>query len=79
MAEQKTTAKAETTEKLVTIRLPLTKTERDDVFVGVNGRRWQIQRGKDVEVPKCVANELRHQEAMLMAAYERQSELAQED
>ena len=70
---------AETTEKLVTIKLPLTKTEKDDVYVGVNGRTWQIQRGKEVKVPKCVAEVLRHQEEMLMAAYEYESRVAQED
>ena len=34
------------------------------VFVGVNGETWLIQRGVDVEVPKAVAEVLRHSEEM---------------
>lgn len=79
MAEQKTTAKAETTEKLVTIKLPLTKAEKDDVYVGVNGRTWLIQRGKEVKVPECVVEVLRHKEEMLMASYEYENRVAQDD
>ena len=55
-------------EKLVTIRLPLTRTERNDVYVAVNNRTWLIQRGKEVQVPECVAEVLRHQEEMLEKA-----------
>lgn len=57
-------------EKMVTIRLPLTRTEKDDVPVGVNGRTWLIKRGVDVEVPECVAEVLRHKEEMLEQAME---------
>ena len=42
-------------EELVTIKLPMTKDLKDDVFVRVNQRTWQIQRGVKVEVPRCVA------------------------
>lgn len=28
---------------------------KDDVFVAVNGRSWQIKRGEDVEIPAYVA------------------------
>lgn len=28
---------------------------KDDVFVAVNGERYQIQRGKEVEVPDYIA------------------------
>jgi hypothetical protein len=55
-------------EKMVKIRLPLTRTEKDDVFVGVNGRTWLIKRGVDVEVPECVAEVLQHKEKMLEVA-----------
>lgn len=51
-------------EPMVTIRLPLTKELKDDVFVSVNNRTWQIQRGKQVQVPACVAEVLRHSEEM---------------
>lgn len=50
----------------VTIRLPLTKTERDDVLVGLNGKMYQIQRGHSVEVPRGVAEILENSEQMMM-------------
>ncbi len=66
MADTKieTTAK----EKKVKLTIPMTRTEKEDVFVGVNGRRWQIKRGIEVEVPACVAEVLRHREEMLTQA-----------
>jgi hypothetical protein len=57
-------------EKTVVINLPITRAEKDDVFVGVNGRTWLIQRGVDVEVPACVVEVLRHKEEMLRIAME---------
>ena len=51
-------------EKSVTIRLPKNRNQQEDVFVSVNNRTWLIQRGVSVEVPQCVAEVLRHQEAM---------------
>ena len=36
--------------------------EETEVFVGVNGQSWRIQRGKTVEVPACVAEVLRNAE-----------------
>ena len=36
---------------------------KDDVFVAVNGRTFQIVRGVEVEVPACVAEGLEHSEA----------------
>lgn len=59
-----------TTEKKVKIRLPLTRTEKDDVYVAVNGRPYQIQRGKEVEVPASVAEILQHKEEMLAKSME---------
>ena len=55
-------------EKLVKVRIPKTKENQDDVFVSVNNRTWLIQRGKEVEVPECVAEVLLHQEEMLEEA-----------
>ena len=70
----KTTAAAEAIqeepkkEKLVTIRLPLTKEDTRPVYVRVNGRKWGIPRGKPVEVPECVAEVLEHAEEQMLQA-----------
>lgn len=53
------------TEKTVKVRLPLTRTEKNDVYVAVNGKSYLIKRGVDVEVPEFVAEVLRHKEEML--------------
>lgn len=55
-------------EKTVKIRLPITKELKDDVFVSVNARTWQIKRGVEVEIPECAAEVLRHQEEQLEQA-----------
>lgn len=69
MAETKTKAtEAVAKEKTVKIKLPLTRTEKNDVPVGVNGRTWLIKRGEEVEVPECVAEVLQHKEEMLSVA-----------
>ena len=59
-------AKADT----VTIRLPiLPNAEDNDVFVGVNGYKYLIQRGKDVEVPRFVAEVLNNSENQKAETY----------
>jgi hypothetical protein len=68
MANNETTKK--TTEKTVKIKIPLTRTEKDDVYVAVNGKPYQIQRGKEVEVPASVAEVLQHKEEMLAVSME---------
>jgi exosome complex RNA-binding protein Rrp4 len=68
MAETKTAAEKVAKEKTVKIKLPLTRTEKNDVLVGVNGRTWLIKRGEEVEVPECVAEVLQHKEEMLSVA-----------
>ena len=74
MAETKTTkpkkSKLFPDEPLVTIKLPITRTEKDDVWVAVNGKSMQIKRGVEVEVPKCLAEALEHSEKMLVEAME---------
>lgn len=55
-------------EPMVTINIPLTRHEKDDVWVAVNGKPMQIQRGVDVEVPNCIYEALKHQERMLRVA-----------
>ena len=58
-----------TKEKMVKIHLfKDNKNYNGDVFVGVNGRTFQIQRGVEVEVPECVAEVLRNSEAQHAAA-----------
>lgn len=57
-----------TVEKMVKIKLPLTKSEKNDVAVAVNDRTWLIKRGVEVEVPECVVEVLEHQEEMLRVA-----------
>lgn len=57
-------------EKRVRIKLPLTRSEKDDVFVGVNGKTYLIKRGEAVEVPESVAEVLQHREDMLGIAME---------
>ena len=50
--------------------LPISRTEKDDVPVGVNGRTWLIKRGVEVEVPECVAEVLKHRDEMLSASFD---------
>lgn len=64
-----TTEKTEK-EKLVKIRIPRTRKDDPDVFIGINDRTWLIKRGVEVEVPECVAALLRDQEDALEKAYE---------
>lgn len=76
MAETKTTtakskkSKLFPNEPLVTIKIPITRTEKDDVWVAVNGKSMQIKRGVEVEVPLCIAKALEHSEKMLIEAME---------
>ena len=59
-----------TTVKKVKIKLPLTRTEKDDVYVCVNGESFLIKRGVEVEVPDYVVEVLENKEKMLAEAYE---------
>ena len=56
--------------KKVKIKLPLTRSEKDDVYVCVNGESFLIKRGELVEVPDYVAEVLQHKEEMLAQAME---------
>lgn len=53
------------TPKKVKIILPLTRAEKDDVYVCVNGKSYLIKRGEEVEVPASVAEVIRNKEKML--------------
>ena len=54
--------------KKVTIKLPLTRAEKDDVFVGLNGKTYLIKRGVNVEVSAPIAKILERREKMLSVA-----------
>lgn len=81
MAEKKAPdtvqAQAEKADDMVHIRL-FKDNERykDDVFVAVNGKSWQIRRGEDVTVPRYVADVLEQsmkQDASTARLIERES------
>jgi len=57
----------------VTIRLPRERDNAEDKVVWANDRRFLIKRGVSVDVPKCVAEVLQHQEEMLEQRYEYES------
>ena len=64
------------TPKMVKIKLPLSRTEKDDVYVALNGKSYQIKRGTTVEVPEGVAEILQHREEMLSQAIEFEAQAA---
>lgn len=64
--------------KMVTIKLPLTRTEKDDVYVAVNGKSYLIKRGVAVKVPASVAEVLDRREQMLSFAMEYEAQAAGE-
>ena len=57
--------------KMVKIKIRKDKTLKRDVFVSVNGKTYQIQRGVEVEVPDFVKEVLDNQEKMDSLALER--------
>ena len=63
--------------KMVRIKLPLTRTEKDDVFVGLNGKTYLIKRGVVVDVPEGVAKVLERREKMLSIAMDFERSAAQ--
>ncbi len=62
--------------KKIRIKLPLTRSEKEDVFVGINGHTWQIARGVEVELPWNVVKVLERQERMLAQALEFENQAA---
>lgn len=52
---------------------------KDDVFVSVNGHNFQIKRGVEVEVPRCVQKVLENSERAKMVVEERLAKLSQTD
>lgn len=62
---------------MVTVKLPLTKEQQDDVYVAVNGKGYQIKRGVPVQVPDYIAEVLERSEEMDQAAMMKQAKLMQ--
>lgn len=62
---------------MVTVKLPLTKDQQDDVYVAVNGKGYQIKRGVPVQVPDYIAEVLERSEEMDQAAMIKQAKLMQ--
>ena len=62
----------------VTTRLPLSRTEKEDVYVAVNGKSYLIKRGEPVKVPASVAEVLQRREQMLEEALRYEAEQASE-
>lgn len=62
--------------KMVRIKLPLTRSEKEDAYVAVNGKSYLIKRGETVEVPDYVAEVLEHKEDMLAQAMEFEAQAA---
>lgn len=71
--EAKTAPKGE---KMVKIKLDLTRSEKDDVYVALNGKPYLIKRGVEVEVPEGVVEILKHKEEMLAQAIEFETQAA---
>ena len=62
--------------KKIKIKLPLTRSEKEEVVVGINGHTWQIARGVEVELPWNVVKVLERQEKMLAQALEFENQAA---
>jgi len=67
MADKKTQQKE--TEEMVTVKIPRDRNDPGDKYVCVGTRSWTIKRGVSVDVPACVAAQLRHEEAMQEERY----------
>ena len=74
MSKAKVATQVDPNEKKVKIKIPLTRAEKDDVFVGLNGRTFMIKRGVEVEVPEGVAEILANREEVLAQIIEYESQ-----
>ena len=70
-------ATQKTEQKMVTIKIPISRTEKDDVYVVINGKSYLIKRGVEVEVPENVAKVLQRKEKMLELAMEYEASASQ--
>lgn len=65
-------------EELVPYKIPIDRTNNDDVFVAVNGRSFLIQRGVEVQIPRNVAEVLNQAEKAQYDAFMRTQKLQDE-
>lgn len=63
--------------KKVKITLPLTRAEKDDVYVAVNGKSLLIKRGEPVEVPEEYVEVLKNRESMLSQSFAFEAQAAE--
>ena len=63
---------------MVKIRLPISETESEPVFVSVNDYSCLIKRGVEVMVPDFVAACIKDSEDAKMAAIQKQNEMSNE-
>lgn len=73
------TTTTENKPKMVKIKIPLTRTESEDVWASINFKTYLIKRGAEVEVPESVAEVLQHREEMLAKAMEFEAQAASND
>lgn len=71
------TAKKLKAEPKRTIMLPLRDEKEADVFVALNGSRYQIKRGEEVEVPESIYKILIESQKMDQLALKRSRALAE--
>lgn len=64
--------------ELVPVRISKDSRNKGDVLVTVNGKKFQIQRGVEVKVPRYVAQVLDNKQRMEEVALDRMDELQKE-
>ena len=64
------TKKDDVKEGYVRIRLPLSREQKEDMYVGLNGVGYLIKRGQEVDVPAGVAEIIQRSEEMQALEYE---------
>lgn len=64
MADKTIKAKGPAPERTVRVIIPKVKGDDSDEIIGVNGKLWQIQRGKEVELPWSAYRQLKHKYKM---------------
>lgn len=60
---------------MVTVRFPMGKNEKDDIYVAVNGRSFLIKRGVEVTIPEYVLKILENQEKDIAESQENREKL----
>lgn len=66
---------ANTKAKKVKIKIPLTRDNKEDYWVALNGEKYLIKRGEYVEVPDYIAEAIQRSDKMIAEAmaYEEQA------